>query len=75
MRLRRSLFLFLFSLLIGVFNSHVETVEYRRFGRDYRALEMGNTGITSATNSAVLYYNPAVLASIQDWWVKYMPLE
>ncbi len=75
MRLRRSLFLFLFSLLIGMSNSHLEAAEYRRFGQDYRALAMGNTGIASATNSAALYYNPAVLASIQDWWVEYMPLE
>lgn len=68
-------FLFLLWVLFSLFTSELSAGEYRRFGQDYRALAMGNTGIASATNSAALFYNPAVLASIQDWWVEYMPLE
>ncbi|NQU63160.1 MAG: hypothetical protein HQ517_02590 [SAR324 cluster bacterium] len=44
-------------------------IEYRRLGQDYRSLAMGNTGIASANNSAALFYNPAAMANIFNWWV------
>ncbi|PCI30312.1 MAG: hypothetical protein COB67_02230 [SAR324 cluster bacterium] len=63
-------------LLLLLTGSHgIYAVEFQRFGQDYRALAMGNTGIASATNSAVLFYNPAVMANITGWWVDYLPIE
>ena len=50
-------------------------VEYRRFGQDYRAMAMGNTGISSATNSSALFYNPAAMAGIESWWFDFPMVE
>lgn len=43
--------------------------EFYRIGQDYRAMAMGNTGITTANNSAALFYNPAAMSNIFSWWV------
>jgi hypothetical protein len=40
-------------------------------GRSYRSLAMGHTGIASANDSSALFYNPAVLANIEGWWLDY----
>ncbi len=40
-------------------------------GRSYRSLAMGNTGVASANDSAALFYNPAVLANVEGWWLDY----
>jgi hypothetical protein len=32
---------------------------------------MGNTGVASANDSSALFYNPAVLANVQGWWLDY----
>jgi hypothetical protein len=55
-------------------SSIIYAVEYRRFGQDVRSLAMGNTGIASANSSAALYYNPAVMANILEWWVDLTPI-
>lgn len=47
----------------------LQAKEYRRLGQDFRSLAMGNTGIASANNSAALFYNPAAMANIFNWWV------
>ena len=60
------LFIFVFSIFFSTKDSLAD--EYRRFGQDYRAMAMGNTGISSATNSSALFYNPAAMAGIQSWW-------
>lgn len=46
----------------------LQAVEYRRLGQDYRALAMGNTGIAGANGETALFYNPAALLNIQEWW-------
>lgn len=38
-------------------------------GRSYRSLAMGNTGIASANDSAAIFYNPAMLANVEGWWI------
>ncbi len=60
------------ALLLTVSGSTiVSAIEYRRIGQDYRSLAMGNTGIASANNSAALFYNPAAMANIFNWWVDF----
>ncbi len=39
--------------------------------RSYRSLAMGHTGIASANDSAALFYNPAILANVEGWWLDY----
>ncbi len=46
-----------------------QSKEFYRIGQDYRALAMGNTGITTANNSSALFYNPAAMSNIFSWWV------
>ena len=40
-------------------------------GRSYRSLAMGNTGVASANDSSAIFYNPAVLANVEGWWLDY----
>ena len=61
-----------FGLLLFIFLGWVlcaQAVEYRRFGQDHRTLAMGNTGIVTANSSAALFYNPAAMGNIFNWWV------
>lgn len=51
-----------------LFSFSVHAAEYRRIGQDFRSLAMGNTGIATATSSNALFYNPAALGNIQNWW-------
>ncbi|MDT8445951.1 MAG: hypothetical protein RRB13_03510 [bacterium] len=57
--------------LVLLFAASAQAVEYRRIGQDYRNLAMGNTGIVTATSSSALFYNPAALANIFNWWVDF----
>ncbi len=34
-------------------------------------MALGNTGVSSANDSAALFYNPAVLANVKGWWIDY----
>lgn len=45
--------------------------DFYRIGQDYRSLAMGNTGIASANNSSTLFYNPAAMSNIFNWWVDF----
>jgi hypothetical protein len=45
--------------------------DFYRIGQDYRSLAMGNTGIASANNSSALFYNPAAMSNIFNWWVDF----
>ncbi len=45
--------------------------EVLSIGRSYRSLAMGNTGIASANDSSAIFYNPAVLANVEGWWLDY----
>jgi len=63
-----------FICLISVFllsTADSEAKEFYRIGQDYRAMAMGNTGITTANNSSALFYNPAAMSNIFSWWVDF----
>jgi len=45
--------------------------EILSISRSYRSLAMGHTGIASANDSSALFYNPAILANVQGWWLDY----
>jgi len=69
----KKILLLLSSLLF--FGVSLEAAEFRRMGQDYRALAMGNTGIVTASNSNALYYNPAAMALITDYWFDFPSME
>lgn len=50
---------------------HLNAQETITMGRSYRALAMGNTGVAIANDNAALYYNPAILANVEGWWLDY----
>ena len=51
---------------------HLNAQESITMARSYRALAMGNTGVATASDSAALFYNPAILANVTSWWVDYI---
>ena len=59
------------ALLIAASQHAVYGQEVLSAGRSYRSLALGNTGVASATDSAALYYNPAILANVEGWWFDY----
>ncbi|MDH5559402.1 MAG: hypothetical protein OEY59_00945 [Deltaproteobacteria bacterium] len=65
-----AVFLFIAGLPASLFAG-----EFRDLGQDYRSLAMGNTGIASANNSSALFYNPATLSNIYNWWFDFPMLE
>ena len=46
----------------------------RRLGQNPRGLAMGNTGVSYANDEMALYYNPAGLGAIDNWWVELLPI-
>lgn len=61
-------------LLLILFPAYtLMATEFRRIGQDYRSLAMGNTGIASANSNSALFYNPAAMANIFEWWVNVIP--
>lgn len=46
----------------------------RRLGQNPRGLAMGNTGVSYANDEMALYYNPAGLGAIDNWWVELFPI-
>ncbi len=69
MRSKVIIIVFLVPFLLGAFNALSK--DYYRIGQDYRSLAMGNTGITTASNSSALFYNPAAMANVFTWWVDF----
>jgi len=61
----------LFAFFLFNFSYSLEAQEVLSAGRSYRSLALGNTGVASATDSAALYYNPAILANVEGWWFDY----
>ena len=72
---RKIIHFFVFALLFCLLANNSFATEYRRFGQDFRAMAMGNTGIASTNSSAALFYNPAAMANISNWWVDLPMLE
>lgn len=60
--------LLILSLIVGLTGNIASADELYRFGQDYRAMAMGNTGIVTGNNSFVLFQNPAALSNVFDWW-------
>ena len=58
-------------LQIFCFRTDAMAQEVLNVGRGYRSLALGNTGVASATDSAALYYNPAILGNVEGWWFDY----
>ena len=56
--------------MVGLAGS-ISAQESLTMGRSYRSLAMGHTGIASANDSAALFYNPAILANVEGWWLDY----
>ena len=69
----KKILLLLLSLILLA--AQLQAAEFRRIGQDYRALAMGNTGIVTASNSNALYYNPAAMALITDYWFDFPSME
>lgn len=60
-------------LLAGMWQQ-VSADPIRRLGQNPRGLAMGNTGMSFANDEMALYYNPAGLGSIDNWWVELVPI-
>lgn len=56
--------------LVGLTGS-LSAQEVLSISRSYRSLAMGHTGVASANDSAALFYNPAILANVEGWWLDY----
>ena len=63
----------LIAILAGLIGSvgSINAQERLTLSRSYRSLAMGHTGIASANDSAALFYNPAILANVEGWWLDY----
>ena len=46
----------------------------RRLAQNPRGLALGGTGMSYADDEMGLYYNPAGLASVDNWWVELLPI-
>lgn len=57
--------------VMAIFSGLLSAQEVLTVGRSYRSLAMGHTGIASANDSAALFYNPAILANVEGWWLDY----
>ncbi len=73
MKNRSKTFISLIAFLIGLFVAaeSILAQESLAISRSYRSLAMGHTGIASANDSAALFYNPAILANVEGWWLDY----
>lgn len=60
-------------LLAGTWQ-HAQAAPIRRLGQNPRGLALGNTGISYANDEMALYYNPAGLGSIENFWVELLPI-
>lgn len=60
-------------IILGLMGScgHLSAQEVLTVSKSYRSLAMGHTGIASANDSAALFYNPAILANVEGWWLDY----
>ncbi|PCI25297.1 MAG: hypothetical protein COB67_10675 [SAR324 cluster bacterium] len=70
-QMRRILVFFSLGILLFSSLSELAAQETITMGRSYRALAMGNTGVATANDSSALFYNPAVLANVESWWIDY----
>lgn len=68
-KLRR--YLYFFTIFTFFLPTTLVAAEYRRLGQSLRSMTMGGTGIAGANDSSALFYNPAVLANAQTWWIDY----
>ena len=46
----------------------------RRLGQNPRGLALGGTGMSYSDDEMALYYNPAGLGSVTNWWVELLPV-
>lgn len=51
-----------------------EAAPARRLAQNPRGLALGGTGVSYANDEMALYYNPAGLGSIDNWWVELAPI-
>lgn len=73
MTLKPQKFALLAFILVAVFLCSQSSFaqEVLSVSKSYRSMAMGNTGVASATDSAALIYNPAILANTEGWWFDY----
>lgn len=73
MRFKRLKLPVLLLILAGflLINNTLIAQEVLSVSKSYRSMAMGNTGVASATDSAALIYNPAILANTEGWWFDY----
>ena len=73
MEKRAKILLLVIITLVGLMRPEGSIIAQERLtiGRSYRSLAMGHTGIASANDSAALFYNPAILANVEGWWLDY----
>lgn len=61
-------------MLAPVWAGSADGAPLRRMGQNPRGLAMGGTGVSYANDEMALYYNPAGLGSITNFWVELLPI-
>lgn len=59
--------------LVAVGSSTAWADPIRRLGQNPRGLALGGTGMSYANDEMALYYNPAGLGAVDNWWVELLP--
>ena len=72
--LRGAPWLFLLALLLWGWALPAEAVPIRRMGQNPRGLALGGTGMSYADDEMALYYNPAGLGSVTNFWIELLPI-
>ncbi len=72
---RRAAALLLLGLAVVCFGAtHALADPLRRLGQNPRGLAMGGTGLSYANDEMALFYNPAGLGSIENFWFELVPI-